>query len=317
MLTEQSLRAQSFDGVMKATARASSISKAILDMPKASVLHARVLSRHQHACNVELAEKRGPCSDRTQVITLVDDAIGNGPLNIVVNDLLAVRASDLQYNEISFSKTHLRFGGIDVSLIDAAAWDPRPDWQRLRDTCMLPAKHLERLLKAGRRHAPPGSLLELLQPVSLRPRAGAIDQSLFSAFSRILRGMQTGGRASLRDGAASLAGLGNGLTPAGDDFLLGIMLFVWLSTDSATTICQPLVYAAKQRTTRLSACLLMQAALGNCSSGWHSLFESMAADDAVFEQSVATLLSYGHTSGGDALAGFIWAGHNEHLGLIT
>ena len=299
---------------MNTTTRALSVSKAILDMPKASILHAKVLSRHRHAYNIELAEGRDSSTATAQIITLTDDAIGNGPLNIVLNNMLAVRASGMQDNETSFSKGHLRFGEIEISLIDAAVWDPHPDWQRLRTTCVLSTKRLDRMLKAGRRHAPPGSLLDLLQPVSLRPKPGTFGESLFSVFSNILQSMETGGRTSLRDGVASLAGLGNGLTPAGDDFLLGIMLFAWLRCDLATTICQPLVYSAEQRTTRLSACLLNQAALGNCSTGWHSLFESIAAnDDVVFEQNIATLLSYGHTSGSDALAGFIWAGRHEHL----
>ena len=312
-LIEQPLRADCCDGMMNTTTVASSISKAILNLPEASILHGRVLGRHRHAFNIELAAGRDSYTATAQIITLADDVIGNGPLNIVVNDLLAVRASDMQYNEIWFSERHLRFGGCEISLTDAVIWDPSPDWQRLCATCELSTKRLDWMLEVGRRYAPAGSLLDYLSPVSLLPGPGTFEIEFMNTFSDILRNMETGDQTSLQDGAATLAGLGNGLTPAGDDFLFGIMLFIWLRCESAATICQPLADSAEHRTTRLSACLLNQAALGNCSCGWHRLLESIATNvDVVIERNIAALLSYGHTSGADALAGFIWASRHEH-----
>jgi hypothetical protein len=282
---------------MIATTMASSVSQFVLNLPEISVVQGRLLSKHQHACNIELTTN--------QVIALVDESIGNGPLNIVLNDVSIVHALDKEDHEISISESHLRFGAFDISLVNAEVWDPRPDWQQLRHSYRLPVGGLEKMLMLARQHAPPGTMLDLLQPVAKQPRTRKFEQSLFAELSSILQDMQTE-KISPQGGAAALAGLGNGLTPAGDDFLLGIMLFAWLRSDSAIEICQPLAAAAEQRTTRLSACLLKQAAIGNCSEAWHSLFES-------FEQNVAALMSCGHTSGGDSLAGFIWAGQHEHL----
>ena len=291
---------------MTSTLSVSSVSKAVISLLNTSVLCGKVLGRHAHAYNIELAT--------SHVITLVDDTVGNGPLNIVVNDLSPIRASGLRFEEVFLDKTHLQIGSIDISLIEAVLWDPRPDWRRLRKACEMSPIHLDQALKFSRRHAAPGSMLDLLSPVPSGPSHNAFEQSLFDEFSKIIHGMQTGKQNSLRSGAAALSGLGSGLTPAGDDFLLGIMLFAWLRRDSATRICRRLADAAGQQTTGLSASLLNQAALGHCSNDWHNLFESMSADDdALIDQSIAALVSCGHTSGSDALAGFIWAGHHEYL----
>lgn len=290
------------------------MSKAILDMPRRTVQHAKVLSRHQHVCNIAVVADRHANTAPAQIIALTDGEIGIGPLNIVVDTMFSVRSFGERDDIVRITDDHIQIGENDISLLDAVVWDPRPDWQRLRAACELSAQRLDWMLDVGRRKAPPGSLLDLQSSISLRPGPDSFAKDLFDVFSTILRNMETEGPRSLQDGAASLTGLGNGLTPAGDDFLLGIMLFTWLRCDSATTICQPLARAAEQRTTRLSACLLSQAAVGNCSTHWHSFFASIAANDAVvIEQNIGTLLSYGHTSGADALAGFIWAGCHEHI----
>ena len=58
-----------------------------------------------------------------------------------------------------------------------------------------------------------------------------------------------------------LAGLGDGLTPAGDDWLVGMMLWAWLAHAAPRRFCQVLSDAAVPRTTTLSAAFLQAAAL--------------------------------------------------------
>ena len=56
----------------------------------------------------------------------------------------------------------------------------------------------------------------------------------------------------LQAGAAQLAGLGGGLTPAGDDFLTGAMLWGWLAHPDPGFLCRLLVEAAAHCTTILA-----------------------------------------------------------------
>jgi hypothetical protein len=109
-------------------------------------------------------------------------------------------------------------------------------------------------------------------------------------------------------GARALAGLGGGLTPAGDDFIVGAMLAAWagLYGQGVEQLCPALAVAAAPRTTTLSAAYLHSAAAGECIAHWHTLFAAQQQGNFYNTQAaVRSLVSIGHTSGADALAGFL------------
>jgi hypothetical protein len=59
------------------------------------------------------------------------------------------------------------------------------------------------------------------------------------------------------------------------------------------------------RTTPLSAASIRAAARGECGAVWHDLLEAMqGADVPGIRTAAASIVSRGHTSGADALAGF-------------
>jgi hypothetical protein len=106
---------------------------------------------------------------------------------------------------------------------------------------------------------------------------------------------------------AQLAGLGSGLTPAGDDFLVGAMLWGWLAHPQPQRFCAALAEPAVSRTTVLSAAFLQAAARGECSDVWHRLLQVLAAgQERRLVAAVTAILAHGQTSGADALAGFLW-----------
>ena len=116
-----------------------------------------------------------------------------------------------------------------------------------------------------------------------------------------------GAPSQLAAGASCLAGLGGGLTPSGDDFLAGAMLAAWLSHSVPERVCQLLLHTAAPRTTVLSAALLRAAAAGACSAPWHRLLAALAnGGEEQLPSAVEEVLAHGHTSGADALAGFLW-----------
>jgi len=126
-----------------------------------------------------------------------------------------------------------------------------------------------------------------------------------------------GNSGQLREGAAQLAGLGSGLTPAGDDFLTGVMLWAWLAHSNPREFSRALVAAAAPRTTTLSAAFLRAAAEGECSAPWHRVLAALVggAED-VLAASIRQVVACGATSGADTLAGFLWmAGKLNRLDL--
>jgi hypothetical protein len=106
--------------------------------------------------------------------------------------------------------------------------------------------------------------------------------------------------------AASLAaGAGIGLTPAGDDYLMGVLLAFWVGMMDPDPFIVALMGGTEGRTGRLSMAFLRAAARGEASQAWHRLAEAMSrCDTRGLEAAVTVLLRTGHSSGADALYGF-------------
>jgi hypothetical protein len=108
---------------------------------------------------------------------------------------------------------------------------------------------------------------------------------------------------SLSTAIEQLAGLGDGLTPAGDDYLVGVMAALWLK--GKVNWLPQMAAIAAPRTTRLSAAFLQAAGRGEFSQPWHYLVQALAAaDTAALEKAMAELTAVGASSGQAGLAGF-------------
>jgi hypothetical protein len=265
------------------------------------------------------------------VATLVLPQIADGPLNIVVDgqpgDFGIVRPG----TPVQATGSRLLIGEMTISLDGASIWEPQPDWERLRlhqETIMQQLGTLETIALA---RDPGGSLLALLNMGHSTPtgipssRSGArgatggdpTEPPRRELASTFLISAQAGAEAarlgwwddaaSLQEGAEQLAGLGAGLTPAGDDFLTGFMLWAWLAHPTPRRLCNEIVKAAILRTSLLSAAFLRAAAEGECSTAWHQLLDAVLnGKEEQLAKAVGDVLSHGHTSGADTLAGFLW-----------
>jgi hypothetical protein len=108
--------------------------------------------------------------------------------------------------------------------------------------------------------------------------------------------------------AKRLAGLGIGLTPSGDDFILGAIYATWIihPLEIASKLAEEITSIAAPLTTSLSAAWLKSAGKGEMGILWHELFEALlSADPAQIQGSMDKILAIGETSGADALAGFV------------
>ena len=109
--------------------------------------------------------------------------------------------------------------------------------------------------------------------------------------------------------AQYLCGRGRGLTPSGDDMLVGWMAVQWLlhgSTFAVREACQQIMAVAQRQTHVLSQCWLGYAAEGNVAWPLKALLEAMSQEDeGQLEQAVQEVLSMGATSGYDVLQGVL------------
>lgn len=276
---------------------------------------ARVLHAFQRACN--LVNSGG------EILALVTPEIGPGPFAIVAPPLSSCRvetgfSSFIEpRSEVIVHEGLLEVGPLALDTRRASLWQPRPAWERLRGQpdalkAQLPA--LKALLAS---HAPAGSLAALVasRPADHASETDATFQArLLQAARRpaetLCNGVLAEDLEACRAGAGMLAGLGGGLTPAGDDFLLGVLYALWATRppQQAAALADAIAARAVPRTSRLSAAWLKAAARGEAARPWHTLVEALVcADQTAVVAAARGILRVGHTSGSDALAGFVCA----------
>jgi len=266
---------------------------------------ARVLAVFEHACDL--------ITHDDDVVALVVPQIGDGPLNIVVDGAASLFARVNPGAPVTLEGERLWVGGLRVDLRRAAMWEPRPDWDALRARRAAIVSRLPLLRAFCLRHAPAGSLLALLG--ALPPGDAPVEAILSTAqeAAEALREGWGGDLERLQEGTAGLAGLGSGLTPAGDDFLTGAMFWTWLAHPIPDSLCRALIEVAVPRTTTLSAAFLRAAARGECNGPWHALLAALSEGaEAKITTVVQQVLAHGATSGADTLAGFLYFSSSSH-----
>lgn len=138
----------------------------------------------------------------------------------------------------------------------------------------------------------------------LRRQAGAALDSLADATRR--RQL-----ADAECAVSSLVGLGEGKTPAGDDYLVGYFAALWACSDASRRFAAVLggnvIPALATRTGHVSGLYLEAAATGEVSERIAALAACIAAgsDDATVGRVVAAALAVGYSSGAAAVLGLL------------
>jgi uncharacterized protein DUF2877 len=120
--------------------------------------------------------------------------------------------------------------------------------------------------------------------------------------------LRSGGVDAVVAAAAKLVGLGEGSTPAGDDYLVGVLHALALNGGgrAENLLLDALVSVGEGRTTTASASWLAAAARGEASPVWRALLDALAAGgDVATRRAVGAVRGTGHTSGAFSLRGFL------------
>ena len=160
-------------------------------------------------------------------------------------------------------------------------------------------------LRRRLRALPDAGRQALARGAAARPAAGPFDPALAIALERF----RTGGE--LR-GLVTLVGLGEGLTPSGDDVLVGVLAGLDAARETLgdaavlrERLCAELERGTS-RTTRLAAQMLDAAAAGFYAEPVLGVLETLALPKPgakALERAIADLLAVGHRSGADTLRG--------------
>ena len=289
--------------------RAESASTTILEFLR-TPRTGRVIATFARSCYLALDDR---------IVAVVSAELRNGPLNLVVTG--APPFSRLSIGARASSNAHRVqvADAWDIVLDDATAWNPvlrrieRAEHNTLRN-------HLRALTDLIAAEAPAGGLAR----VSVE-RAGAVltplERSASLGLTDLFTGLRLVDRSQVARGAHVLAGLGPGLTPSGDDVLVGCLLALAALPDvDGTSVREAIASSVSHRTTRISTAYLDAAARGEASEAWHHLGAAMNTSDTVRVVGAARqVVAVGETSGSDMLGGFVLASRallsaTEHIG---
>jgi len=186
--------------------------------------HPRILHIFDHACNL--------INEHRDILSVVTQEIGNGPFNLVVEDNILFSEQLNVQSPISIRADQLHIGDLTIRTADAKLWSSRPDWEDLHRKRKFILTQLTQLQIANYR-----SLSSLVPSLSF-----ALANTDIETAKAI---------------TSQLAGLGQGLTPSGDDIILGAVLAAWIihPLDIATDMAKEIAETAAPLTTSLSAAL--------------------------------------------------------------
>jgi hypothetical protein len=243
----------------------------------ANTHYPRILHIFDCACNL--------INERGEVLSIVTQQIGNGPFHLVVENYMCF-LDDLKVEaQVSISLTQLRLGNLIIRVTDANLWNPYPDWETL---------HIHR-----------DSVAEPLIKLRITNYEPLLPKPLVSSLSSV---MVNADISSVKIISSQLAGLGIGLTPTGDDVLMGAIYAAWIihPSEVAGALAKEIANTATPLTTSLSAAWLRAAGRGEAGILWHMFFNALVSGDPLqIQKTMKDILAIGETSGDDAMAGFM------------
>ncbi len=249
---------------------------------------------------------RGPlsiCVDIPEHIDLVSLGLDKGLIVSRVDDLIVIGTNVLA-----------------VSIKEAALWES----SLLFTNVLRMPRDIERNLMTLRevavssgKHSGLGQLIELsesdLSNEDVTCKMEPVAQLSLPHILRLLKAIKSYNTQNLMESVAHLIGLGPGLTPAGDDLLIGLMLSMLyfaenlnINTARVRNVNSVIISCVHARTTSVSQEFLIQAAIGNANEQILNLIEVLLIRESNdVEQVARTVLAIGGTSGTDTVLGVL------------
>ena len=233
----------------------------------------------------------------SNLVSLTTTDIGPGPLNVTTNAPHGFwRKTGLQVGQSAslFNDMIYISGSAPIDLSAARPWSPPGPAHLTADRVRQALSHLDSLPLN-----PPAEGYGR----TIRPHDDPDIKTAAGALGRLYRG-DTGISSDL----IHLLGRGPGLTPAGDDFLGGVMIGLYGigQPKSAVKIWSHLAPYVTSHTGPISAALLRAAADGMGSAGLHKVMQALLSSENL-QAALAELDQIGHSSGWDAFAGLVLA----------
>jgi hypothetical protein len=197
---------------------------------------------------------------------------------------------------------------LGIRLDAARRWSPR---LRLPDDVAKPASgRWRRRRQATRAIAATWASSDGLGPLLRRNGSGrdrfGVPQIARPIVARLISALERGDRNAAAMVAIELIGLGPGLTPSGDDALVGMEAVFHALGSPMAGFTAAALHDVEDRTTAVAATMLRHAAAGETAERIHTLVDALAGpDDLAAATATERAVGWGATSGTDCLFGVL------------
>ena len=270
---------------------------------RAAAFRGRVQSVHRAAAYLAI-------EDPPALFVVALDSVGGQPGGILVSGVGDIRDLGIRAGMPAVagdSRIAIADAGIRLDLAGAPMWSATlPVFADV-----VSAEVLAQTLRLARGVARRGASGRGFAPL-LVGRDAADDPFVRAArphLAAIRRALDTGDAECLCEAAVSLIGLGVGLTPSGDDLLVGLMAGLFATANPlAPVVAAAVESAADERTTTIGAASLRRAADGEFAERLHDVVRAIGTGAGPdLDATVRRAAACGSTSGIDTLVGLFVA----------
>ena len=287
---------------------AKSIASDLIDTLTSKTVDGIVHSVFDHACNIQL--------DKNRLVTLISPKLPNYPsaikLDIAENRM--IRSIGFKTGmKAAVNKDEIKIPDINITILltGAKVWDSSPLFLRSNISEEKLNENIEKIrdliLKYGK-----------IEGVASILDVNAVDNNyknfIINSVKRLAKGISDFDYKEISEASKRLIGLGPGLTPAADDFLLGILASLYYigyyfgnHLENLKKIAGFIIYDLPGRTTFISEIMLRNGMKARFSEPIRDLMLAVIHTTSVQDKCI-NLLNIGGTSGSDCAAGIVWGG---------
>ncbi|MGG1674385.1 DUF2877 domain-containing protein [Neobacillus sp. NRS-1170] len=245
------------------------------------------------------------CFENGELYTIASSNVDNGP-NTIINDIDHFKSMEIKVNErVHVEKDILLIGNkLAVTINKAEKWESIIPAFPINDDILN--RNLVVMRKYIGIHGKGGGIK---RQVPNNPFEAEMSRTLNRRTNLLLDELAESRMSSAFDHAISIIGLGPGLTPSGDDFLVGVFTtFNMLNSPfyAGRSFCKGVVSKAKTLTNDISWMALKKASIGKVRESIISLLNALLIEneeDLIL--SLNKVLNIGSSSGTDIALGLV------------
>ena len=269
---------------------------------------AQVHSVFLRACNIE--------TDSGELVTLLASNTGNLPHGLRCasrNDLLHAQLRQGQAVVLEGMALRIPAADLVVDFSRATVWNGTVDAASPDPQCAEPHRALRELCETLRSRAPDQGVAPALfsSGNSHSPYGRALVARMTQTLPKLARATETRDAGEVVSALSALVGLGTGLTPAGDDFIVGYLAALWSRSyreRGLAALLRALAAPVGQlscRTNAISRQMLLDALGGHFAERLTEVVRCLWGGGEV-TRAAERLLEVGHSSGADGLCGLLF-----------